>query len=265
MANTNTNTASSKEPKLNQIVAVEKGLRSKDYGDWTKLHQLVQKTEPLKGLSRVYKKRQEDGDDFPAEHVEVRVRVKDIVKDVQSKVAELFDITATKDWANCEAFADVIVDADSEKPTTLLEKVPVTHLLWLEKQLENMYTFVAKLPTLPGAEEWEWDPNKNCYKTKPSVTVKTKKTIKPVVLYEATKEHPAQVREVPEDIPVGDYTITSFHGGLPVATVEAMKERVKKLQVAVKFARETANSTTAPKKKVGEKILSYVFAPATQS
>jgi hypothetical protein len=256
MASTNTNTNA---PKLNQIIAVEKGLKSKDYGDWTKIYQLFQKTEPLKGLARTYQPRAEDGDKLPAEHVEVRVRVKDIVKDVQSKVAELFDITATKDWANCGAFADIVLDADTEKPTTLLEKVPVTYLLWLEKQLEYVYAFISKLPTLPADTDWKWDENKNCFKSDPAVNVKTKKTIKPLVMYEATKEHPAQIEKLSEDIPVGDWTTINFHGGLPAQTVAEMKERVKKLQVAVKFARETANTIPAPKQKVGEKVLSFVF------
>lgn len=252
-------------PKLNQIIAVEKGLKSKDYGDFTKLHQQLQKTEPLKGISRTYRPRADDGDSLPPESVEVRVRVKDVVTDVQEKVAELFDITATKDWANCQAYGDVTLDADSDRPVVLLEHVPVSYLLWLEKQLDNLYTFVSKLPTLPTADEWQWDNNKNCYKTQPTVTVKTKKTVKPVVLYPHTEQHPAQVKEVSDDVPVGDWTTVNFHGGLPVTVVESMKSRVKKLQVAVKFAREQANSIPAPKRKVGEKILSFVFEPAVQS
>lgn len=49
----------------------------------------------------------------------------------------LFDVTATKDWANCEARADVTVDG-----WVLVSAVPVSCLLFLEKRLTDIYAFV---------------------------------------------------------------------------------------------------------------------------
>jgi hypothetical protein len=250
---------SRRSPRLNQIIAIEKGLKTKDYGDFSKLHKLVQSSEGIKGISRLYQKRDEDGADYPSEKKEVQVRVKDIIRDVTPKIQEIFDVTATKDFANTKAKADIVIDADTDNPQTLIKDVPVSYLLWVEKQLNDIYTFVSKLPTLPTQENWTWDDNKGCYRTDVSKTIKTKKTVKPIVMYEATEHHPAQVEKVSEDIPIGHYDVTHFSGALPVQEVENMKDRVKKLQIAVKFAREQANNTEAPKQRIGEKILGYVF------
>ena len=46
----------------------------------------------------------------------------------------MFDVTATVDYANCEARADIEVEWKGNTQT-IAEKVPVSHLLFLEKQV----------------------------------------------------------------------------------------------------------------------------------
>jgi hypothetical protein len=249
----------SKKIKLNQILAIEKGLKSHGYGDFTKIHQSLQKTEPLSGISRTYKPIKEDGEKFPAEATQVQIRVKDVLKDAKGKLTELFDVVATKDFANCSAVADIVIDADTNEPQTIMKAVPVSHLLWLEKQLNDLYTFVKSIPTLPASEIWHWDDNQNCYATDPFQTSKSKKIPKPFVKYEATKEHPAQVEVITEDELVGYWTTVKFSSALPAKDVDSYKERVQKLQKAVKFAREQANAVDAEQVKIGEKILGFIF------
>jgi hypothetical protein len=249
----------SKKIKLNQILAIEKGLKSHGYGDFTKIHQSLQKAEPLSGISRTYRPIKEDGEKFPSESTQVQIRVKDVIKDAQEKLTELFDVVATKDFANCNAIADIVVDADTEAPITLMKSVPVSHLLWLEKQLNDLYTFVKGIPVLASSEIWHWDDSQNCYSTNPFDTSKSKKVPHVLVKYEATKEHPAQVEVVNEDELVGYWTTVKFSGALPSRDIESFKERVQKLQKAVKFAREQANSVETEQIKIGEKILGFVF------
>jgi len=79
------------------------------------------------------------------------------------------------------------------------------------------------------------------------------------VKYEATKEHPAQVEMYMEDVWVGTWTTTKFSGAIPVATRNAMLERVRKLTDAVKTAREEANGLEVRGQKVGAAVLGYVF------
>ena len=50
--------------KMNQVIAIEKGVKSRCYSNLTNLHKLLQKPDLFDGLSRVYLKNDEDGDDI---------------------------------------------------------------------------------------------------------------------------------------------------------------------------------------------------------
>src|SRR5205085_6584154 len=130
----------------------------------------------------------EGGEPQPEERKLVQVKVNELINRVQRDLNDMFDVVATQDWSNCQARADVVVDGRK-----LLEGVPVTHLLFLEKQLVDIRTFVETLPTLDAAEEWEYKPEFDSFVSKPSRSNRTKKVPKTHVKYEATKEHPAQV------------------------------------------------------------------------
>src|SRR6185437_6423737 len=132
-------------------------------------------------------------------------------------------------------------------------------LLFLEKQLVDLHTFVQKLPTLDPSDEWEYNASADAYATPPVQTMRTKKIPRNHVLAEATKEHPAQVATYQEDVPQGTWSTVKFSGALPAQRVNELLSRVEKLQHAVKFAREEANSLDVTPQKVGEKVLGYLF------
>ena len=144
-------------------------------------------------------------------------------------MTELFDIVATQDQANCIARANVTVDN-----VAVLKDVPVTTLLFLEKQLVDMHTFVEKLPTLDPGESWSYNPDVDHYASEPYQTSKTKKVMKNHVKAEATKEHPAQVETYTEDVIVGYWTTVKFSGAIPAKEKNEILDRVRKLQEAVK-------------------------------
>ncbi|MER7548088.1 hypothetical protein [Actinomadura sp.] len=240
--------------KLNQIIAVEKGVKSKALQDLAAAHQATQKAPLLSGISRTYQPKDEDGDQLPAESTRVQVTVESVLRDVMRSLTRLFDVTATKDWANCVARADVTVDG-----TTLVRDVPVTYLLFLEKQLNDLHAFLRKLPTLDAAETWTFDPSTDVWRTEPVRTVKTKKVPRNHVKSEATEKHPAQVEVYYEDVAVGHWTTVKFSGALPARRVNELLDRVEKLQDAVKFAREEANGAEVTDQRVGEAVLGYVF------
>ena len=246
-------------PKQNQILAIEKGVKQHAEKDLTKAHFGLAKKELLSGISRVYRPLDEDGEQFPAEDQQVQVRVPEVIKNTEAVLASMFDIVATKDWTNCKARADIIVDAGTEHAVVLVKQAPATYLLWLEKQLVDMYTFVRKLPVLPASDKWEWDSNQNCYRSQSYDTAKKKKIPRAFVKYEATTEHPAQVEMVMDDCLQGYWTTTNYSGALPAQQVQELKTRVEKLQNAVRFARQQANSVDAEEVKVSEKILGYLF------
>jgi hypothetical protein len=184
----------------------------------------------------------------------VQIDAGQLLRQTSKLLMELFDITATKDWANCQAKADVVVDGQ-----VLVEGAPATYLLFLEKQLGELSTFVDKIPVLDPADDWIHDEASGLWKTEPVATTRTKKVQKPIVLYQATKEHPAQTQLITEDVVVGTWNTVKHSGALPVAQKQALALRVEHLIDAVRFARETANGAEAPKKDVGRKLFDYLF------
>jgi hypothetical protein len=241
-------------PKLNQVLAIEKGVKSKTHSTLTQLYHRVQKNALLAGQSRTYTPLDEDGVKLPPESQRVQVRADDVLKNVSKSLIELFNVTAQKDMANRGASADIVVDGN-----ILLEGVPVTYLLFLEKQLTDLKTMVAKIPTLDADTSWTFDANAGVFRSEATETTKTKKVQKPIVLYPATPEHPAQTQLVTEDVVVGNWTTVRQSGALPSDRKERLGERIVKVLEAVKFARESANSAEAPRHTLGDDILGFIF------
>lgn len=241
--------------KLNQIIAVEKGVKTRSHQELTEAYQTLQKSALLAGISRAYRPKDEDGEVLPPESTKVQLRGEEAIRRVTEALTELFDVTATREWANCVAKADVVVDGNK-----ILEQVPVSYLLFLEKQLVDLHTFVKKMPTLDPSETWHFDAGSDCWATEPVQTVRTKKIPRNHVKAEATEKHPAQVEVYYEDVTVGYWKTVKFSGALPARRVNELVERVEKLQRAVKFAREEANTGTVDEKKLGSKVFAYLFA-----
>ena len=241
-------------PKLNQIIAIQNGKKSQAKDSLTAAYQQLQKPDLLTGISRNYKPKDETGESQPPESKLVQIKVQEVIEKVSKDLVELFDVVATQDWANCQAKADVKVDGK-----VLVANVPVTNLLFLEKQLIDLETFISKLPVLDAGERWSFDAAQDCYASEPFQTTRTKKTPKRHIKYEATKEHPAQVEMYYEDLLVGTWTTVKFSGAIPANDRNRMLDRVRQLADAVKAAREEANSLEVEKKKVGEAILDFLF------
>ncbi len=241
--------------KLNQIVAVEKGIKSRAEKDLTEAHHALKKPDLLSGIVRQYKPLQETGEQLPGENKRVQVTVDDVLKRTGDILVELFDITATKDFANCSARADVDVDG-----ILLVKDAPVTYLLWLEKRLTLIHEFVKELPKLNDADTWKLDTASGWWLTEEEITHRTKKVPMAFEKAKATDKHPAQVDVVHEDQIVGYWHTIKRSGALQPSRVRQLLDRVEKLQRAVKVARESANMTEAPKVAVGAKIWGYLFA-----
>jgi uncharacterized protein YfkK (UPF0435 family) len=240
--------------KLNQIIAVVNGKKNQSQKRLTDIYHKLQKSELFSGISRNYEPVDEDGEQQPPEKKFVQYKVDDAFAEAQGALTELLDAVATQDWANTKARANVVVDGN-----VLLEDVPVTFLLILEKSLTDIHTFVSKLPTLDPAEKWSFNSDVDCYASETHSTNKTKKVPKAHILYEATKEHPAQVETFTEDVKVGEWHTIKFSGAIPAQKKNQLLARVTKVQEAVKFAREEANALEVAPVKVGEKLFGYLF------
>jgi hypothetical protein len=240
--------------KLNQIIAVEKSVKARAQSEITEAYQQLQKPALLAGLARTYRPKDEEGERLPPESTRVQLRTEETFKKVSAALTELLDVTLTKDLANCEARADVTVDGQ-----VLIARAPVTYLLFLEKQLVDLHTFIKKLPVLDASESWVYDAAQDCFATEPVETLRTRKVPRNHVKAEATEKHPAQVEVYYEDITVGFWRTVKFSGALPARRVAELLERVEKLQRAVKFAREEANGYEVKNQKVGEALFSFLF------
>jgi hypothetical protein len=241
-------------PKLNQVVAIEKGVKSRVYGEITEMHKLSQKPDLFSGFSKQYRKKDEDGEDYPPEQKRVQMLADEQLSRAAKLLTELFDVTATKDWANCRAVADVEVDGN-----VLIAGAPVPFLLFLEKQITDLHALIDKLPTLDEADDWTRNDGTGLFKTTPIATHRTKKVQKPIVLYDATKEHPAQTQLITEDIVVGYWDTVKHSGALPATRKKELLARIEKLSQAVKFAREKANAIDAETLSVGKPIFDYLL------
>lgn len=244
--------------KLNQVIAIEKGVKSRHTSEITEVYKLAQKPDLFNGFSRQYKKNDDSGEDLPPEKKVVQFQAGDLLRRVTHTTTELFDLTFRKDRTNCIAKADVTVDGN-----VIVKDAPVSYLLFLEKQLTDVRTFVGTLPTLDDAEEWEKDPNSGLFKSAEVKTHRTKKVQKSLVLLAPTAEHPGQAQLITDDVIVGYWGAIKQSGAIPKTERGAILERVENLLNAVKEARETANmQDVADYGSVGETVFDYLLPSA---
>lgn len=240
--------------KLNQLIAILQSVKANSTKAKTEVYHQIQKTGLFQGLSRTFQPREEDGFVYPPESQKLTLKAGDLLDAFAQACSEFFDLAATQDWANTTAKASVVVDGQ-----TIIADVPVTHLLFLEKQLMDVKSFLQSLPVLAIDKDWRHDPGRGCYVTLPKETVKTKKITDFVVAYEATPEHPAQIKEVSKDVIEGVWSLVEFSGALPQDRVSELLRRVDKLSKAIVQAREEANSQEVVSKQVADSIFGYLF------
>jgi hypothetical protein len=240
-------------PKLNQILGVRDGVKNRVEKAITALH----RTAPaaFAGISRVYRPIDDNDVVYPPESTLVQVKGIDVVAQFRALLTELMDVIATTDVTNCTAKADIVLGDG----TVLAEQVPAVTLLFVEKKIEDIRTFLTKLPVLDPSEEWTLDPIRGIYATGRVETLRMKKVHRNHVLAEATKEHPAQVQIVQTDTPEGSWLTTRFSGAFPEPVIQNALRRLETIRQAVVYARNQANSTEVTDLKIGENILRYIF------
>ena len=241
-------------PRLSQVIAIEKSVKNQSNNEITAAYHELQKAALFTGIARSYTPRDEEGEKLPAENQKVQRKAADLLKFTGDTMSKYWDMTLTKDSANCSATADVVVDG-----VTICTKAPVTFLLFLEKQLIDLATMVKKLPVLDQGETWHLDSASDVYATDAVQTVKTKKVPKAFIKVPATKEHPAQVDAYTEDVVAGTWSTIKFSGALPQSKVTEVLEKIHKLQAAVKMAREEANTCQAEQRSVGANVFGYLL------
>src|SRR5574341_2666938 len=109
--------------KLNQVIAIEKAVKSAANKAIDVIHKAAQKPALFDGFVKTYRPSQEDdpeGRTTPPQRQNVQVVAASAMREIARLWIDLVDVNARKDWANCEARADVVVG-----DAILLAAVPV--------------------------------------------------------------------------------------------------------------------------------------------
>lgn len=242
--------------RLSKIIAIERGVSQKTTKALTQLHRVNEQATLFEGFTRTYNPKDTDGEKFPDEVKRVQVRVSDQLRELRDLMTDVMDVEACRDWGNTVAKADVEVEG-----VTLLKDVPVTYLLGLERKIASIRTFVAGLPVLDDAYDWQRNESTSVYSTGATTSIKTKKVQRPLVLIPPTKEHQGKAEIITDDVVIGQWTSTRTSGAMPKDEQQRLLQRLEVLERAVKSAREEGNSkeiTDVP--KIGQKIFDYLFA-----
>lgn len=150
------------------------------------------------------------------------------------------------------------------KGKPLLENMPIDELLGLESRLTKIRQLFSEIPTLDATKHWAKADGlgRHIWETKfPEETTKTEKQVIPIVMSEATKEHPAQVNAVQKDVVVGKFTTTKRCGS---ATAEQKAEAIKQIDeliIQIKQARMRANETEVEKVEIAQTLVDLILEP----
>lgn len=239
--------------RLAQLLAAAKTARKDANDQVTGAYHLAQKPALFNGVIRTYQPKAEDGVTLPSESQRVQHTVPDLLADFRRAMGRLIDIDGTISHTNQLATGDIVIG-----DTTLFAGVPVPHLLYLEKQLTDLHSFVSKLPTLDPTAEWVLNEDTGLRETPRVQTHRTQKVTDFKVVVQATDKHPAQVAKDERDEVVGYWSTVRLSGAMPVTAQRKMLTRVSELLQAVKKAREAANTVIVEDLNTSE-ILGYVF------
>lgn len=243
--------------RLSQIVAVEKTIKQKVNKEGGDLHKLNQKPDLFNGFVKSFEKKAEEAEDLPPEQKLVQQYADANLNAYVDLWKELLDVVATKDFGNASVRADLKIDDQ-----VLIPQCPVPYLLWLEKQLDDLKTYLVNLPTLSPEADWKPDPSRG-YRTEAVRTGRNQTVPQVIVKVAATEQHPAQTEIVQTPILTGYWSRTALSGAMPAEVRKLYLDRAEQLRKAAKFAREEANANKIDRQQVADTLVSWLLRTAS--
>jgi hypothetical protein len=244
--------------KLHELLAVEGPLKKAAETATNQATQTFNNPANFTGFVRTYSPFVEDGVKYPEERLELSYTVDDLMAKVNKNMSKYFDAVLQKEETNQNAKADIIID-----DKVIANDLPATFLLGLEAKLSSLRKIYLTIPTLSDSIKWVKDVNKGkgvYVAANDEQVLKTAKTVKSKTLYEATEHHPAQIDRWEEATNVGLYSKKIWSGMLSTADKNKLIEKIDKLSIAVKKARQRANNTDVVKKQIGKDIFNYIHS-----
>lgn len=248
-------------PKLHEILAVESNLEGQMNKVRAELAATFEKKRHLFEEKRVtFRPLAENEAAVTEAQSDIQSTVPKELEWVSKFFVKALDASFQIAEANTEARADITLE-DAESTTVLVPSVPATTLLELEKRMAELQHLLSTIPTLDPAKGFRPDPARtHIFEARPVTKARTRKVNKPVVLYEATDKHPAQVQLASEDVVIGTIYEQEWSGLLTPAQKGDLLARVDALIRAIRQARARANSTEVDtSKRIGAKLLRYVL------
>jgi len=245
--------------KLHELLAVDSSLKGQAEKTRTELKSTFEKKRHLFQEKKITFKSFDEGKaPVTEEQLDLQSTVKSELDWVSTFLSDAINVSLQISEANTGAKATVVLSDGTE----IAKDVPATHLLELEKKLKDIQDLVVSVPTLDPAKGFVEDVNrgKGIFKARDVTKTRTKKKSEVLVLYDATKEHPAQTKEVVVDAPVGEILEQEWSGLITPAAKADMISRVEDLLRAVKKARSRANEVEIKSKPtLGQVLVNYVF------
>lgn len=190
---------------------------------------------------------------------DIQTTVDKELKWISEFIVKAWDSSYRVAEANTSARADIVL----EDGTVLVEQVPATALLELEKRVNNLQTLITNIPTLDPARGFRPDADRGngIFQAREVTKPRTRKEKKILIKYEATKEHPAQTEVIEQDTVVAKIQEQEWSSLITPARKSELLTRVEVLARAVRRARSRANEVPVNRDaKIAEKLLSFVFA-----
>ncbi|KKL18768.1 hypothetical protein LCGC14_2472220 [marine sediment metagenome] len=243
--------------KLHELLAVEPDLE----GNYKKIleetkNTFTKKSDHFFGFHRRLELFGDDKHDTPEEYKEMATTVHAKLDYQKKSIVRYLDAVLQKEATNQQAIADLTIDG-----IEIAKGVPATFLLGLENKLKQVRAVYEVSPTLPPGHKWVPDETKGDHvysMDHPEEQFKSEKIFKVQVLYDATKEHPAQVEKIPETKDVGKYVKHIWSGMISPAEKSVILGRIDKVIRGVKKARQRANATEVVKRTIGKEIFKYI-------
>lgn len=246
-----------KKSVLHELLAVEGDLEGahKRILEETKAT-FTKKADHFFGQHRKLEMFADDGIDYPEDFKSLDTTVQAKLDYMMGTEIRYFNAILEKESTNQMATADLVVDG-----AVLGKDLPATFLLGMESRLKNLRGVYEGIPTLQPGVSWVKDETlgEDIYRAEnPDVKLKTETVVEPVVLYEATKEHPAQIKEVSKTRNIGKYTANYWSGMVTPAEKSLLLGRIDKLIRAFKQARQRANTTEVVRRTIGKEIFDFI-------
>lgn len=250
------------QKKLFELLVVEPQLKAQVQQTRTELRGTFEKKRHLFEEKRVtFASKEEGKPPVVEEQSDIQSSIVDELEWMAGIWSKAIDTSYQVAEGNTKARANVTLD---DGTTTLLENVPATALLELEKRMGELQELIKAIPTLDPAKGFQLDPNhreKHVFIAREVHKNRTQKIQKPIVLYDATPEHPAQTQLISADEVSGTIMQQEWSSLITPARKGILIERVEEIRRALKAALHRANALVMdePLTIAAKKIFDFVL------